>query len=193
MSSHHIVRDNQEPAVILYDMQACHLGVLQDVLAWSPFIMASPEVYNFVAASRIKIDVLFGNEQYHKLEQSHVEYINEQSEHLLDQMLNELSKRGHRAVYIFAPFAKVDLSQLGHSFLTISIFDATKKWSLIKKKTLKKWFPKGASVQIYGNPKVEVLNAKGYILNTKDMQSMPDSQLITMKAEVPYWLGERLF
>jgi len=193
MSSHHIVRDNQEPAVILYDMQACELGVLQDVLAWSPFIMASSEVYNFVASSHIKIDVLFGNIN-HELEQSHVEYINEQSGvRVLGQMLNELEKRGHKAVYIFSPFAKVNLSQLVTSSLTISIFDAEIKWSLIKKTKLKKWFPKGASVQVFGDSNVAVLNAQGDIMNNIAMKSMPDSQLITVSANAPYWLGERVF
>ena len=61
MSSHHIVRDDQEPALIIANGEACSLDLLQQLLEWSPFIVVLDSAIERVAALNIKVDVLLGD------------------------------------------------------------------------------------------------------------------------------------
>lgn len=40
MSSHHIVRDNQEPALIIANGADCGDDLLQQLMEWSPYVLA---------------------------------------------------------------------------------------------------------------------------------------------------------
>ena len=39
MSSHHIVRDDQEPALIIANGEACSMNLLHQLLEWSPLVV----------------------------------------------------------------------------------------------------------------------------------------------------------
>lgn len=56
MSSHHIVREKQEPALLILNLD--HFGVehLGQLLEWSPTVFVSEKVYPTVEALGIKID-----------------------------------------------------------------------------------------------------------------------------------------
>lgn len=61
MSSHHVVRDKQEPALIIANGEACSAKLLGDLLEWSPFIVVLDGAIHRVLDLRIKIDVLLGD------------------------------------------------------------------------------------------------------------------------------------
>lgn len=60
MSSHHIVRENQEPALVVADYQALDTEQLGQLLEWSPFIVTDTANFDFFLAEGIKVDVVFG-------------------------------------------------------------------------------------------------------------------------------------
>ena len=39
MSSHHIVRDDQEPALIIANGEACSMELLNQLLEWNPLVI----------------------------------------------------------------------------------------------------------------------------------------------------------
>ncbi len=61
MSSHHIVREKQEPALIIANGEACQSEIIEELLEWSPFVMVLDGAYERVHSLGIKIDLLFGD------------------------------------------------------------------------------------------------------------------------------------
>src|SRR4051812_11485377 len=61
MSSHHIVRDDQEPALIIANGEACNPELLGQLLEWSPLVIVLDTAIERVMPLNIKVDVLLGD------------------------------------------------------------------------------------------------------------------------------------
>ena len=61
MSSHHIVRDDQEPALIIANGAACNPELLGQLLEWSPLVIVLDSAIERVMELDIKVDVLLGD------------------------------------------------------------------------------------------------------------------------------------
>jgi thiamine pyrophosphokinase len=61
MSSHHIVRDDQEPALIIANGAACSNELLGQLLEWSPLVIVLDSAIERVIELGIKVDVLLGD------------------------------------------------------------------------------------------------------------------------------------
>ena len=61
MSSHHIVRDDQEPALIIANGQACSTELLGQLLEWSPLVVVLDSAIERVMKLDLKVDVLIGD------------------------------------------------------------------------------------------------------------------------------------
>ncbi len=61
MSSHHIVREKQEPALIIANGESCHPDLLGQLLEWSPLVVVLDRAIHRVLELGIKVDVLLGD------------------------------------------------------------------------------------------------------------------------------------
>lgn len=61
MSSHHIVRDDQEPALIIANGAACSEELMGQLLEWSPLVIVLDSAIDRVLKLGIKVDVLLGD------------------------------------------------------------------------------------------------------------------------------------
>lgn len=61
MSSHHIVRDDQEPALIIANGASCSFDLLGQLLEWSPIVVVLDNAIDRVLQLDIKVDVLLGD------------------------------------------------------------------------------------------------------------------------------------
>lgn len=61
MSSHHIVRDDQEPALIIANGAACSTELMGQLLEWSPLVVVLDSAIERVLPLNIKVDVLLGD------------------------------------------------------------------------------------------------------------------------------------
>ena len=61
MSSHHIVRDDQEPALIIANGASCNTELLGQLLEWSPLVVVLDSAMVRVMELGIKVDVLLGD------------------------------------------------------------------------------------------------------------------------------------
>ncbi|MET7254788.1 thiamine diphosphokinase [Dyadobacter fermentans] len=61
MSSHHIVREKQEPALIIANGEACSPELLGQLLEWSPFIVVLDHAIYRVLDLGIKVDAWLGD------------------------------------------------------------------------------------------------------------------------------------
>ena len=58
MSSHHIVRDDQEPALIIANGAVCKPELLGQLLEWSPLVVVLDSAMERVMELDVKVDVL---------------------------------------------------------------------------------------------------------------------------------------
>ncbi len=61
MSSHHIVREKQEPALLIANGEACNFDLLGQLLEWSPTVVVLDSAIWRVLDLDIKVDVLLGD------------------------------------------------------------------------------------------------------------------------------------
>lgn len=61
MSSHHIVRDKQEPALLIANGEACQPELLGQLLEWNPTVVVLDSAIWRVLELGIKVDVLLGD------------------------------------------------------------------------------------------------------------------------------------
>ncbi|QMW06124.1 thiamine diphosphokinase [Spirosoma foliorum] len=108
MSSHHIVREKQEPALLIANGEACDPELLGQLLEWSPTVVVLDSAIWRVLDLGIKVDVLLGDfdrdldldsirEQQYPLEIIHTP---DQEKTDLDKGIEYLIERGYPAVNI---------------------------------------------------------------------------------------------
>jgi thiamine pyrophosphokinase len=108
MSSHHIVRDDQEPALIIANGEACSAELLGQLLEWSPLVIVLDSAIERVLELGIKVDVLLGDfdrgfdPDYYKEKQYPIEivYAPDQDKTDLEKAFDYLIKKGHLAANV---------------------------------------------------------------------------------------------
>jgi thiamine pyrophosphokinase len=108
MSSHHIVRDDQEPALIIANGAACNEELLGQLLEWSPLVIVLDSAIERVLELGIKVDVLLGDfdrgfdAEYYKESQYPIEIIHtpNQDKTDLEKAFDYLIEKGHKAANV---------------------------------------------------------------------------------------------
>src|SRR5574343_1336812 len=108
MSSHHIVREGQEPALIIANGESCSTELLGQLLEWSPFVVVLDGAITRVLELGIKIDVLLGDfdsknhavEQIQEQQKIEVVHTPDQNKTDLQKGIEFLIARGFDAVNI---------------------------------------------------------------------------------------------
>ena len=108
MSSHHIVRDDQEPALIIANGESCSSELLGQLLEWSPIVVVLDSAIERVLQLDIKVDVLLGDfdrnfdAQKYKDAQFPIEIIHtpDQNKTDLEKAFDYLIEKKHKAVNV---------------------------------------------------------------------------------------------
>ena len=108
MSSHHIVRDDQEPALIIANGAECSNELLGQLLEWSPIVIVLDNAMERVVNLGIKVDVLLGdfdgdfNPEIYKEKQFPLEIVHapNQDKTDLEKAFDYLIEKGHKAVNV---------------------------------------------------------------------------------------------
>jgi hypothetical protein len=194
MSSHHIVREDQEPALLILNAHAISFEKIQELLEWMPTVIVAESEIETVVAWGIKVDVvLVPNEK-----------INHWQEKLTDQAPVKIISFGDEVDSFSSAFRylksgratavncllsnETDLVKTeGLSSFDIDCFIGNTRWSWIKSGHIEKWMPKGGRLQILPlvvrNKFVEF--ASGSWLIAKD-------GIVALNTQNPFWLGEEL-
>lgn len=92
MSSHHIIREKQEPALIIANGEACSMEILGQLLEWSPTVVVLDGAIKRVLDLGIKIDVWLGDfDHLHDIDLDLIHYPFEKI-HTPDQEFTDLEK-----------------------------------------------------------------------------------------------------
>ena len=163
MSSHHIVRDDQEPALIIANGAACSEELLGQLLEWSPLVIVLDAAMIRVMELNIKVDVLLGDfddnfdANYYKEKQFPIEiiYTPNQNKTDLEKAFDYLIERKIPAAnVIWATGKRTDhtISNLTsivsyRNLLKIVIFDDHSKVFLLPQK-FEKWYAKATPISL---------------------------------------------
>jgi thiamine pyrophosphokinase len=162
MSSHHIVRDDQEPALIIANGQSCDSELLGQLLEWSPLIIVLDSAIERVLPLGIKVDVVLGDfdrgfdpDQLTSQHPIEVVYTPDQNKTDLEKAFDYLIERKIPAVnVIWATGRRADhsISNMTNivryrNHLKIVILDDHSKIFLLPKK-FEKWYIKNSIISL---------------------------------------------
>ncbi len=108
MSSHHIVRDGQEPALIIANGEQCSSKILDQLLEWNPFIVVLDGALQKVMDLGIKFDLVLGDFDHTSSEEiksmippdTEIVYVPDQDKTDLEKGLELLISRKYEAANI---------------------------------------------------------------------------------------------
>ncbi len=163
MSSHHIVKDDQEPALIIANGAACSTELLGQLLEWSPIVVVLDSAIERVIAMEIKVDVLLGDfdrnfdANHYKTKQFPIEIIHtpDQNKTDLQKAFEYLIDRKITAVNVVWATGKradhtiTNLTQMAiyAKQLKIVVLDDYSKVFLLPK-SYKKWYPANTIISL---------------------------------------------
>lgn len=180
MSSHHIVRDTQEPALIIANGQACSRDLLDQLLEWNPLVMVLDGALSRVMELGIKIDMVLGDfdREFHPEQllqyQFPVEIIHtpDQEKTDLEKGIDYLLSKGHSAInIIWATGFRADHTLNNMANLvryankgTLVMYDDYSKIYVLPKQ-FDKWYTAGTPLSLLPIGKVEGVSTSGLLYN----------------------------
>jgi thiamine pyrophosphokinase len=185
MSSHHIVREGQEPALIIANGESCSFGLLEQLLEWSPYVIVLDGAINRVKELGIKIDVLLGDFDSHDHAMEQVKnQMPVEIVHTPDQDKTDLQKgiefligKGFEAVNIVWATGRradhtlsnmTDIVRYKKQIGIVVIDDYSRIYNLPA--TFEKWYAKGSNISLMPVGKVSGVTTRGLKYNMENME-----------------------
>jgi thiamine pyrophosphokinase len=104
MSSHHYVKDGQEPALVIANGAMCSYQILTSLMEWCPYIVVCDGAYKHVQNLQIVPNVVIGDfDSLGEVERDlHTEFIelNDQETTDLEKALNHLLQKGYTDINV---------------------------------------------------------------------------------------------
>lgn len=163
MSSHHIVKEDQEPALIIDDLDGISLDQLGQLLEWSPTVIAHSDNFKTIVERGIKIDILFANRPIDLL-QDHITIL-PLSAIFLDEALSYLVSRGYQAANVVSNVSNPkQLIQYANA-INITLLSNGQRIFAVKS-GFSKWKAQGEAIYVYGDD--PVVSTQGLIWQDPD-------------------------
>ena len=183
MSSHHVIRDKQEPALIIANGEACSEELLGQLLEWSPFVVVLDSAIHRVLDLGIKVDVLLGDfdrnldleaiqARQYPLEIVHTP---DQNKHDLDKAYEYLIEKGFPAVnVIWATGRRADhtmtnitnLVRYSDALKIVLLDDYSKIFRLPNH--YEKWYPAQTPISVIPVGEVTQITTEGLVYNLQE-------------------------
>jgi hypothetical protein len=196
MSSHHFVKEDQEPA--LFILKAFSFDQAAPLLEWSPLVIVADEMVDEVLRWGIKIDVVlqhdYALENLEELlmDQLPVQIIPCEATPTLAKGLDLLRQRNYRAVNILTEVSPNFFRQAEKFSQTLQlvVFCENEKYALIMSGKFEKWLEEGIELKIFQLDD-RPLQVNG--LEIKDNAfAVNHSKLVSVESKSPFWVGELL-
>ena len=138
MSSHHFVRDKQEPALIIANGEECSNEVLNQLLEWNPFVLVLDGALDRVLMKGVKVDAVIGDfdsinvNRLSVEDEQHIEWLVDEDQDTtdLEKGLKYLHDNGHKAANIVWSTGK-RLDHTHNNLITVAKYGAEMALSII--------------------------------------------------------------
>jgi thiamine pyrophosphokinase len=183
MSSHHIVREKQEPALLIANGESCQPDLLGQLLEWSPYVVVLDQAIHRVMDMGLKADVLLGDFDRNldveavRAAQYPIEIVPtpDQNKTDLEKGIDFLIERGFPAVNIvWATGRRMDhtitnltnIVRFKSKIKVTLIDDYSVIYPLVGK--FEKWYAKGTPISLIPVGRVEGIVTEGLKYNLHD-------------------------
>ncbi|HYF70838.1 MAG TPA: hypothetical protein VD884_22040 [Ohtaekwangia sp.] len=196
MSSHHFVKEGQEPA--LFIQYAISHKLIEPLLEWAPLVIVEGSVIEQVLVWGIKIDVVLTDRKEDELspllaDQMPVRIIKFESESGIHAVLSDfLKSEGQKNVTIVSDHTTVWMEFLRDKddLNSIVIVQEMIRWFFVKSGSLEKWLPAETQLEIAPVSNTYSLEVKG-AENQGDKLIVKADSLVNIKSPQRFWVGER--
>lgn len=202
MSSHHFVKEQQEPAVFILEVEGISFETVAPLLEWSPTLLVTQEAVEVVLSWGIKIDVVLGtmdfqNENRHLLEEQYpLRFLTVSTGSTLEEGIHYLLASQHKGVHLVG-FDHKKHQELEEKILhlDLTLLDGDWKYYPVKGGKFSKWFvPAEIRLLASENQPVELSNAEGSLLFPicyLTQLEVPEG-ISTFSSTGIFWIGERV-
>lgn len=197
MSSHHFVKDGQEPALLIAD--PVFDDALSALLEWAPYIAVSSNSVQKLISAGTKIDVVILERTE---DQDHVRglltdqgavtlIVPADDESTVAAGLEYLISKREAGVNILSASPEIifEEAQPFAGRIQISVFAGGIKWSLIDRRTFEKWFPGGSLLQVRKDKSAQNIEFQG-LRQSNGVLEVITSGLVRIASERQFWIGE---
>ncbi len=150
MSSHHFVKEFQEPALLILSLEEEGIGKLESLLEWAPYVIVHENVFADVLNKEIKIDAVLCQKVNRELILNLIEmqwnidlFEIELTDNLIEKSLRIIEKNGGRNLNVFDTenTLTIDFQLFESASSQIIIFSDPFKWHLPNELKFEKWLP----------------------------------------------------
>jgi thiamine pyrophosphokinase len=146
MSSHHIVREKQEPALLVLGLDNFDDEQLGQLLEWSPTLITTAIIAEKLNAQSIKVDLIITDDKTSDL-QSDIKYIPIGTDTIITAAFNYLIAQGYPAVNIVTDDLELtDYLPFAHQINLVIFYDQQKIYAI--NSGFSKWKPGGETIKI---------------------------------------------
>ncbi|HSJ69676.1 MAG TPA: hypothetical protein VK921_18485 [Anditalea sp.] len=200
MSSHHFVKEQQEPALFILDASSSY-ETISPLLEWSPTVLVAEEAVDTVLSWGIKVDVILAPADYQKShlhlleEQYPVKFLTVLDDNFLREGLHYLIASKHSAVNVIGyDHSKVfDLEEFVQ-LIDLVVIDGPIRYFPVKRGEFRKWYS-GVSIQLHGkeNTPVEIKSEEGnQIIKIKHATFVEVQGQVSFQSPDLFWIGEMM-
>ena len=212
MSSHHIVRDEQEPALLIAGFSALQHEDIGQLLEWSPTVIAMEESINDLITLGVKIDVavVSADRMKHWEEtlrfQQPVQFLNADGEKvsviagIIRHYLDKNYKTFHLLSNQLTLFDFINLCQFFKYKAELVFINESQKITVHQVGTYKKWLKSGEGVSVFPLEEPTYLRTTGFrdnldndMIREEVRFTTADEGLVTLETNLkPVLLAESL-
>lgn len=147
MSSHHIVREKQEPALIIMSYNDFNDEYLGQLLEWSPSIFVFENEWDLMTSKGIKIDALFAPSNNINEELQEFTRIIPLESYSIKGAIEQLIAEGFPSVNIIGSSDLLEEIRNHVHNIDIVLFHGSNKFFPVKE-NLEKWYAKGEELTV---------------------------------------------
>lgn len=207
MSSHHIVRDEQEPALLLWQPGQLSYEQAGELLAWSPRVVATQHTLAEALAWGIKLDAVWAPQA--QLEatraavahQAPVAVCQFRENNSLQEVLHWLKAKDQQSVNLLADAEAQDFTLLQQllalqQLVQVQVLSKGWRYSFFRPGSLQKWLAAKSHIRLIAFEGRQLINGMmpGQQLMAAPVQEIEVQQsgLLKITADAPFWLGEKI-
>ena len=194
MSSHHIVRDRQEPALLVTLIEDFNPDYLGQMLEWSPVVFAMQSEADKLHSLGIKIDYIF-------VQDTEIKITSASQEHTELIVLSELDVLNAIQFLIEDEFSAVNITGKKEildvifpfvGLIDLALITETHKWYPVNK-VLEKWYKRDEVLWVYNSPSTNHFELSNTSKSTNNSFVTLTDGIVTIQTNNnPIFVGENL-
>ena len=196
MSSHYIIRDDQSPALLLYEVGAVSEKIIFSLLEWQPTVIADESALGFVLHNRINVDMILLNQMSEEEVDELLDY--QKPYHVIEAagvpstVTSILREKGITAIDLIGEFDShaLKLSRVFESEFAVQIYSKHTKYIHVQNGIYSKWSSPGRGFFIAGVERPESVKLENLTSINGDHFSVEAEGVVKIESAGGFWVGE---